>query len=270
MRLMVRFGQACKRFMDQELHDLNMEHVECDEIWTFVQKKQGRLTVDEKRDRHDIGDIYTFTALDRESKLIAAVVVGKRSADNTRRFMRQLAGRMRMPKPHESDRDAYKVGSYPYITRISTDEFAAYPEAVDLAFGPYAKFGTIRKDYRNADQPGRYAPPEMIGSRRRGVFGIREDEIRGIGTSHVERNNLTIRTLMKRFTRLSLGFSKKLENLAAAVAMFVCYYNWVWRTRYPDHSGQAGRLRPTPAMMAGVTDRRWSFPELFDAVMAIA
>jgi len=86
-------------------------------------------------------------------------------------------------------------------------------------------------------------------------------------TSHVERHNLTIRTFMKRFTRLSLGFSKKLECLEAAIAMFLAYYNFVWRTRYPDHSGHAGKLRPPAAMMAKVTDHLWKFDELYDTVL---
>jgi hypothetical protein len=103
----------------------------------------------------------------------------------------------------------------------------------------------------------------MVGTERKGIFGIREDEERTICTSHVERHNLTIRTLMKRFTRLSLGFSKKLENLEAAVAMFLAYYNFVWRTRLPEE----GRNRLPAAMMAGVVDRLMSFEDLFDAVM---
>jgi len=107
----------------------------------------------------------------------------------------------------------------------------------------------------------------MVGTERRGVFGIRENEVRTIYTSHVERANWTIRTLLKRFTRLSPGFSKKLENLKAACSMPLAYYNFVWRTRYPDQSGQAGRLRPTAAMMAGVTDHLWSFEDLSDAAM---
>ena len=159
--------------------------------------------------------------------------------------------------------EAYKPGGFVHITQISTDGFAAYPEAVDLAFGPYAKYGQIIKDYRNVDQPGRYGPPEMVGTERKGIFGIREDEDRTICTSHVERHNLTIRTLMKRFTRLSLGFSKKLENLEAACAMFLAYYNFVWRTRKPDE----GKYRLPAAMAAGVVDTLMSFEDLFDAVM---
>jgi hypothetical protein len=168
-----------------------------------------------------------------------------------------------IPKPHDSDPHGYKAGGYVKITQISTDGFSAYPEAVDLAFGPYVKYGQIIKDYRNADQPGRYAPPEMIATERKGVFGMRNDEEPTICTSHVERHNLTIRTLMKRFTRLSLGFSKKLENLEAACAMFLTYYNFVWRTRLPEK----GKCRLPAAMAAGVVDTLMSFEDLFDAVM---
>jgi hypothetical protein len=156
------------------------------------------------------------------------------------------------------------------VVQLSSDGFAAYPEAVDLAFGPYVKYGQIIKDYRNVDQPGRYAPPEMVATERRGVYGMNEFQERTICTSHVERHNLTIRTLMRRFTRLALGFSKKLENLEAAVAGFLAYYNFCWRTRYPDHSGKSGQRRPPAAMLAGVTDRLWTFDDLFDEAMTYA
>jgi hypothetical protein len=177
--------------------------------------------------------------------------------------MVDLAGRLVMPNPHASDPHGYLAGGYVHITQISTDGFPAYPEAVDLAFGPYAKYGQIIKDYRNADQPGRYAPPEMVGTERKGIFGIREGEEQTICTSHVERHNLTIRTLMKRFTRLCLGFSKKLENLEAACAMFLAFYNFVWRTRDAEEGGN----RLPAAMAAGVTGTLMSFEQLFDTVM---
>jgi len=167
-----------------------------------------------------------------------------------------------MPKPHQSDPHAYKAGGYVYVTQLSSDAFAAYPEAVDLAFGPYAKYGTIKKDYRNAEQAERYAPPEIVGTERRGVFGITDGEERSICTLHVERHNLTIRTLMKRFTRLSLGFSKKLENLEAACAIFLAYYNFCSHTRLPEN----GRTRLPAAMAAGVVNILWTFEDLFDAV----
>jgi len=257
-RLLVNFGQKCKEYMDSQLRGLNLRHVEVDEIWTFVYKKQGHLEAEEKAERFDVGDIYLWTALDQDTKLVASFVVGKRSADNARRLMVDLRGRMTFPTPRQSD----LAGAYVRITQISTDGFAAYPEAVDLAFGPYAKYGQIIKDYRNSDQPGRYGPPEMVGTDRRRVFCMNEGEERTICTSHVERHNLTIRTLMQRFTRLSLGFSKKLENLEAACAMFLAYYNFVWRTRKPN----SGKYRVPAAMAAGVIPNLWTFNDLFNAV----
>ena len=104
-----------------------MDHVEVDEIWTFVEKKQGRLTPEEKAERHDIGDVYLWTALDKETKLVASFLVGKRSADNARELMVDLAGRLVMPKPHDSDPHAYKAGGYIHITQISTDGFPGLP-----------------------------------------------------------------------------------------------------------------------------------------------
>ena len=266
-RLVVRFGTACKRFMDDQLRNLALRHVEVDEIWTFVEKKQGRLSPEEKAVRFDIGDVYLWTALDKYTKLVASFVVGKRSADNARKLMVDLAKRLVFPTPYASDPHDYQAGGYVHITQISSDGFQGYPEAVDLAFGAYAKYGQIIKDYRNATQPGRYAPPEMVGTERKGVFGMNPFEERTICTSHVERHNLTTRTLMQRFTRLSLGFSKKLENLEAACAMFLAYYNFCWRTRYPDDSGKPGKRRPPAAVLAGITDHVWKFDELFEAAM---
>jgi hypothetical protein len=120
------------------------------------------------------------------------------------------------------------------------------------------------KQYRNARMD--YTPSEMVGTDRRPLKG--DISPWSICTSHVERHNLTIRTFMKRFNRLSLGFSKKLENLAAATAMFMAYYNYCWRPRYPDQSGKPGKRRVTPAMAAKLTDHVWSFEELFETVLS--
>lgn len=260
-RLVVRFGNACARFLDDKVRGLDLRHVQLDEIWTFVGKKQARLTVDEKAERHDIGDVYLWTAFDQDTKLVPTFVIGKRSADNARRIMRDLASRLNFPLPHASDRHNYRQPDYKPVCQLSTDGFAGYPEAVDLAFGPYAKYGVIVKDYRNARMP--YTPSELIGSQRTARRGMAEREEWTICTSHVERHNLTIRTFMRRFTRLSLGFSKKLENLSAAVAMYMAFYNFCWRPRFP---GTSGRRRVTPAVAAGITSELWSFDRLFSTV----
>lgn len=262
-RLILQFGRAAKDLMDERFRVLTLAHVECDEIWTFVAKKQARLTMEERAERHDIGDVYLWTALDQTTKLVPTFRLGKRSADNARRFMSDLASRLEFPAPHESDNHAFGRGQHQTVIQISTDGFAAYPEAVDLAFGPYARFGVIIKEYRNAGM--QYDPSEMVGTERRSVRGI--DDTMTICTSHVERHNLTIRTFMKRFARLSLCFSKKLECLDAACGLFLAYYNFVWRTRFPDGSGRPGKLRRPAAMMAGVTDHLWNFQEFFDELL---
>jgi len=263
MNLLVRFGDGCRQFLDEEMRRLTLDHIEVDEIWTFVAKKRARIHVDD-RDDPMIGDMYLWVPLDKETKLVPTFAIGKRSADMARRLMVDLAGRLAMPRPQDWWNTAFSK-----VVQVSTDGFKAYPEAVDLAFGPYVKYGTIIKDYRNADRPpGNYSPGQIISVERKARFGMREDEMDTICTSHVERHNLTIRTFMKRFVRLSLGFSKKLENLAAASAMHFAYYNFCWRPRYQDWSGKAGQLRPTPAMMAGVTKRLWKFGDLFAEVSA--
>jgi IS1 family transposase len=262
MNLALDFGHACADYMDGTMRNLDLKHVECDEIWTFVQKKQNKLTTEERAERSDIGDVYLWTGIDAETKLVANYLLGKRSADNARKFMSGLASRLKpMPKPHQTDAHAYQSAKRLYITQISTDGFPGYPEAVDLAFGQYAQYGVLIKQYRNANMD--YTPSEIVGTDRRPIKGNVTPW--SICTSHVERHNLTIRTLMKRFTRLSLGFSKKLENLEAACAMFLAYYNYVWRTRMPEKSGQ---LRVPAAMAAGVVRNLWSFENLYDSVTA--
>lgn len=264
-RVILEFGNATAIFLDDVLRNLRLEHVEVDEIWTFVAKKQARLTMEERETRHDIGDVFVWTCLDQSTKLVATHLVGKRSADNARRLMMDLANRLRRPQPHDSDDHAFAARGYETVVQISTDGFAAYPEAVDLAFGPYSKHGVLIKEFRNARM--QYDPSEMVGTDRRAISGIRDDEKWTICTSHVERHNLTMRTFMKRFTRLSLGFSKKIECLEAAVAMFMGYYNFVWRTRHADNSGKRGTLRPTAAMMAGVVDTLWGFDDFYNEVI---
>jgi hypothetical protein len=167
--------------------------------------------------------------------------------------MVDLASRLTWPdtRPHASDAHSFRPEGYRHVTQISVDGFPAYPEAVDLAFGPFAKLGIIIKEYKNANMA--YTPSEMVGTERRGVQGMNEQELGTICTSHVERNNLAIRTFMRRFTRLALGFSKKLANLEAAVNLHMAYYNSCWRP---------GKLCVTPAMAAGVCISFWNFDTL--------
>lgn len=255
LRQLVWAGQHCQQIMDERFWGLVLDHLEIDETWTFVAKKQGRLTVEEKQTRSDIGDIYLWIALDQKTKCIPCYMLGKRSADMARRFIGELARRISFPTPHESDAHAYRQGTDGFITQISTDAFPGYPEAIDLAFGRMAKFGQLKKNFRNATPKESYRPAEIVGSQRRPVFGMSDNERWSICTSHVERTNLTIRTFMRRFTRLALGFSKKFSNLEAAVNLHMAYYNFCWRP---------GKMRITPAMAAGVTNRLWTFNDLMN------
>lgn len=262
-RLLVLFGNACAEFLDKRMRGLTLTHLQFDEQWTYVAKKQSRLTLDQRAESSELGDMYLWTCVDQETKLMPAFLIGKRSADNARRFMQDVATRLVMPKPHASDAHAFAIGHFRPIVQISTDGFAGYPEAVDLAFGPYAKYGQIIKDYRNANVV--YEPSEMVGTKRTGIRGIDENEVRSIGTSHIERLNGTQRLFLKRLNRLTLCFSKKLANLQAAFALFAAYYNYCWQTRKP---GNTSKKRGTAAMMAGLAGHVWSFDELFDAVLA--
>jgi IS1 family transposase len=235
-------GNHCAALLETKLRNLHIRHAECDEIWTFCERKQANLTIEERATRHDIGDLYLFTAQCQDTRLIASHLLGKRSADNTRRFMVKLAGSL-APRTADDTRP---------VIQVSTDGFKPYPEAVDLAFGPAVKFGVIIKEYRSARMA--YDPGEMIGTIRRRIRGGMEE--RSICTSHVERNNLTIRTFMRRFTRLAMGFSRKFENLEHAVNLHMAYFNFCWRP---------GTMRVSPAQAAGIADRLWTFNELLSA-----
>lgn len=265
-KIILSFGQASRSFLDHHLRGLQLDHIEVDEMWTFVAKKQARLTIEEKAERSDIGDVYLWTCIDQKTKLIASYALGKRSADMARRLMVDLRGRLVIPSPHASDAHAFEAEGYRPVIQVSTDGFAAYPEAVDLAFGPYVRYGVLIKEYRNARL--QYQPSEMVGTDRRPMTG--NPNPWSICTSHIERHNLTVRTFMKRFARLSLGFSKKFECLSAAVAIYLAFYNFSWRTRHTDYSGHPGKLRPTAAMMAGVTGELWDFDRFYDEVSRFA
>lgn len=245
LKYLVEVGNACNSFMDLSFETLHLEHLEIDEIWTFCGKKQGNLT-EKERDIESLGDQYLFIALDEETKLIPAYALGKRTAENAHKLAQKLASQLIRRPGGQNDID------------ISTDGFNAYPGAIGEAFGETAHHGVLIKNYVNPEV-GRYAPPRLMNTDRIGIQGI--TDLATICTSHVERTNLTIRTFMQRFTRLALGFSKKVENLEAAVQLHLAYYNFCWQ---PREKGKSGKLRPTPCMMAGLTDHVWTIAELIE------
>jgi IS1 family transposase len=234
MRLMVEVGTGCAALADKQMRDLDCRRIEVDEIWSYVGKKQFRLKPGD--DRRRLGDQWTFVAIDPETKLVPSYRVGKRTRDNAVAFMSDLSERL-------SNR-----------VQISSDSLNSYVTAVERAFGADVDYGQIVKFF-DAEPigPGRYAPPRVTGAERSVVSGSPEKRL--ISTSMVERQNLTMRMSMRRFTRLTNAFSKKLENLQAAVALHFAHYNNV-----RIHKS----LRTTPAMAAGVSDRLWSIEELVD------
>ncbi len=232
MRLMVSVGEGCQSLMDEKMRNLSCRRIQLDEIWSFVQKKQRHLTL--KDDWNRLGDQYTFVALDPETKLIPSYRVGKRDLPNAVAFIDDLSARL--------------------INRIqlSSDALYAYIGATEHAFGLDVDYGQIVKTYEAEPVgPGRYSPPNVVSAKRTPIKG--DPDTAHISTSLIERQNLTMRMSMRRFTRLTNAFSKKLENLKAAVALHFAHYNFV-----RIHS----TIRCTPAMEAGVTDRLWTIRDL--------
>lgn len=255
MRLMVEFGERCQQFLDANLRNVPARHLEIDEQWTWVAKKNRNCSEAEKASGA-VGDQYLFLALDQDTKLIACHSIGKRTEETTRRFLSKLATRIVLPQDvnvHHDDKP-----------QLSTDGFNVYPNAIQDVFGSYVQHGVIIKNYANPEV-GRYAPPDIVDCERRRMQYV--ENLWTICTSHVERFNCTTRQFCKRFCRLTLCFSKKLENLQAAVALYIAYYNWCWRSREND-GPNAGKFRLTPAMQAGLCDRLWKIEDLYDAVMA--
>lgn len=242
-RLMLAVGERLLAFMDRRMRNLTLSHLQCDEIWTFVLKKQARLKPAE-RDNPALGDMFLFIAIDEATKLIPTFALGKRTRETTERFIDDLASRLTLVEPYQS-------GPRP---RLSTDGWQSYRPAIDDAFGERADYGVIIKTFHESPQPGRYGPPVLAGTDRRVIAGAIEPK--EICTSHVERHNLSIRTFLRRFTRLALGFSKKLECLNASIALYIVHSNFC-RVH--------GSLPGTPAMAAKLTGHPWSMEELLDA-----
>ena len=240
MRLGTNVGQQCARFLDSRIKNVRASKVQCDEIWTYVFKKQARISVDESA--AGIGDQYVFVALDADTKLVINHYVGKRDATSAYYFMRDL-----------KDRLASRV-------QLTTDGFPAYRTAVEDCFGSEVDFAQLIKVYgqpKPSAASGRswYEPVQVMGAIPARVTGF--PRAMHISTSYIERQNLTMRMQMRRFTRLTNAYSKKLENLKGAIALHFAHYNFV-RVHQT--------LRTTPAMASQLTDHLWSFEELINEV----
>jgi len=235
MRLGVKVGQGCTALMDAKMRDLSCTRLELDEIWGFVGKKDRNVRLNEPR---PVGNVWTFCAIDAETKLMPAFKVGDRSVATAKAFVSDVASRMRNR------------------VQISTDGLRAYVEAIESAFGSEVDFAQIVKTYGHEEVSDnrRYSAPEFVSSEKKVITGNPDESL--ISTSYVERLNATTRLHMRRLTRLTLAFSKKRENFEAAVGLHFAYYNFVKR-----HN----TLRCTPAMAAGVEQGFWSVGDLVEA-----
>jgi IS1 family transposase len=231
--LLIDAGFACARYQDQALRNLKCEKVQCDEIWAFVGAKDKNVPADRKNE-FGVGSVWTWTAFDPDTKLMCSWMVGDRGAAAANEFMHDLAERL--------------------VNRIqlTTDGHNVYANAVEKAFGANIDYAMLVKIYgESAESEKRYSPAECIGARKERVIG--NPDKKHISTSHVERQNLNMRMGMRRFTRLTNAFSKKVENHIASISLYFMYYNFV-----RIHQ----TLRVTPAMAANVTDRLWDINDV--------
>jgi|ERR1043166_3055368 IS1 family transposase len=235
MNLGVRVGTACRKIMDEKLRGLQCAEIQADEIWGFVgaKKKNAART-------GNYGDVWTFIALDPHTKLIPSFIVGKRDMYHARAFMEDLAGRL-----------SRRI-------QLSTDALHAYPEAVERGFGCEVDYAQLVKTYAvtnlNKDAASRYSPAEVVKAEKTVINGM--PDVNRVTTSHVEKQNHTLRMHCRRLTRLTNAFSKKIENFEAAVALNFAYYNFC-----KTH----GALKMTPAMAANVTNTHWTVADLVKA-----
>ena len=240
-KLLVEAGEACLILHDETVRNVKSSRIQCDEIWSFCHAKQKNVA-SAKAAPEGAGDVWTWTAIDADTKLIVSYFVGDRSGESAMTLMNDLQARL-----------ANRV-------QLTTDGHKAYLEAVEGAFGADVDFAQLVKLYGpTITAPGRYSPAECTGTKK-----IRREgnpDIAHVSTSYVERQNLTMRMSMRRFTRLTNAFSKKLDNHIHALALYFVFYNF---TRIHK------TLRVSPAMAAGITDRLWSLEDVIAKIDEMA
>ena len=236
-KLLVDLGQACSDYQDRVLRDLPCKRLQFDEIWSFCHAKAKNVP-EEHQGEFGYGDVWTWTAIDADTKLVPSWYVANRDTEAATTFVTDVAGRIKGR------------------VQLTTDGHAPYLEAVDYAFGNEIDYAVLQKIYGNDPQgQKRYSPAKCMGVETKVVSGT--PDAKHVSTSYVERQNLTMRMGMRRFTRLTNGFSKKVENLAAAVSLHFMYYNFA-RT----HKTLSNPYPRTPAMAAGVADHVWTLQEI--------
>jgi IS1 family transposase len=236
LKLQVEAGYASADYQDKTFHGLTCKRVQCDEVWAFCYAKQKNVPA-KKQGKFGYGDIWTWTAIDADTKLIPSFTVGNRDGATARILIDDLAGRLKSR------------------IQLTTDGLKAYADAVEDSFGCEIDYAVLIKTYESSQEETRYSPAECTSCERKPIMGHPDPQY--ISTSFVERSNLSIRMGIRRFTRLTNAFSKKVENHAAAVALYLMHYNYcrVHRT-----------LRVTPAMEAKITDHIWSIEEMLEAM----
>lgn len=233
IKLLREVGKTCAEYQDKALHNLPCKRIQCDEIWSFCYAKEKNVPKD-KKGKFGYGDVWTFTSICADTKLVPAWYVGSRNLMDATAFMKDLAGRL-----------ASRV-------QLTTDGHRMYIDAVEDAFGGNIDFSQLVKIYEaTGENEKRYSPAKCTGIKKYDISGFPVPS--EVSTSYVERQNLTMRMSMRRFTRLTNAFSKKVENLACAVALHFMYYNFcrIHQT-----------LRVTPAMEAKVTGHVWGVEEI--------
>lgn len=232
-KVLVDAGLACARFHDENVRNVKVKRVQCDEIWSFVYAKAKNVKT-AKAAPEGAGDVWTWTALDSDSKLILSYLIGGRDSEYAMAFMDDLRGRL-----------ANRV-------QLTTDGHKAYLSAVEEAFGDDVDYGMLVKLYGEGPRTeARYSPAECIGTRKMAVTG-RPDK-RAVSTSHVERSNLSMRMHMRRFTRLTNAHSKKFENHCHMIALYTVWYNFVRIN---------SAVKMSPAMAAGISPRLWDMTDI--------
>jgi IS1 family transposase len=233
LKLLPQIGAACQKYHDEHVRNVASKRVQCDEIWSFVYGKDKNLP-EKLQGKYGIGSVWTWTAIDADSKLAISWLVGNRDAEYAKVFMEDVASRLKNR------------------VQLTTDGLKAYLEAVDQTFGIDIDFAQLVKTYgKSLEGEHRYSPAECTGAYKQAITG--DPKLKHISTSYVERANLTMRMNMRRFTRLTNAFSKKVENHAHAVALHFMYYNFVRIHK---------TLRVTPAMAAGISKKLWSIEDL--------